>query len=100
MMSRCTWFRDAFGARLGRAWRETEEERANLETVNDLLEGQYSNPVRIVAFNTAENWSHDVSEDIAHELGRRIALERRDVIPELEDFLERHTDDLPAQLSA
>jgi len=76
------------------------KKRANLETVNDLLEGQYSNPVRIVAFNTAENWSHDVSEDIAHELGRRIALERRDVIPELEDFLERHTDDLPAQLSA
>jgi hypothetical protein len=36
-----------------------------------LLEGQYENPVRIVAFNTAEGWSRDVTFDIADELRRR-----------------------------
>jgi hypothetical protein len=33
-----------------------------------LLEGQYGEPVRIVAFNTAEGWSRDVTLDIADEL--------------------------------
>jgi hypothetical protein len=54
--------------RLGRAYVETDSEYADLETtIAALLEGQYSHPVRIVAFNTAEGWSQDVSEDIAHE---------------------------------
>ena len=48
---------DDFG-RLGRAWRETDYEATDLETViQDLLTGQYSNPIRVVAFNTAERWS-------------------------------------------
>jgi len=45
---------DDFG-RLGRAWREADCESTDLETViQDLLSGQYSNPHRVVAFNTAE----------------------------------------------
>jgi hypothetical protein len=45
---------DDFG-RLGRAWREADYEATDLETViQDLLTGQYSNPVRVVAFNTVE----------------------------------------------
>jgi hypothetical protein len=90
---------DDFGGRLGRAWRESDEERTDRETViTDLLEGQYANPIRIVAFNTAERWSCDVSEDIADELGRRLAFQGRDTIPELEEFLERHIGDRPVQL--
>ena len=66
--------------RLGRAFVETDCEYADLEaTITALLEGQYSHPVRIVAFNTAERWSEDVSEDIAHELRRRCDLQLRDV---------------------
>jgi hypothetical protein len=62
---------DDFG-RLGRAWRETDEAGANRATlVRNLLDGQYENPVRIVAFNTAEGWSRDVTVDIADELRRR-----------------------------
>ena len=38
--------------------------------VRNLLEGQYENPVRIVAFNTAVGWSRDVTLDIADELRR------------------------------
>ena len=37
----------------GRAWAEAEYERTDLEAViQDLLTGQYSNPIRVVAFNT------------------------------------------------
>ena len=44
---------DDFG-RNGRAWREADFEATHLETVIlDLLEGQYENTVRVVAFNTA-----------------------------------------------
>src|ERR1700744_1158241 len=38
--------------RLGRVYRETDVEATDLDTViSDLLGGQYSNPVRVVAFN-------------------------------------------------
>jgi hypothetical protein len=50
---------DDFG-KPGRAWAQAENERADLEAVvEDLLTGQYSNPIRVVAFNTAEGWSED-----------------------------------------
>src|SRR3974390_2166810 len=62
---------DDFGT-LGRAWRETDERGTHRATLlRNLLEGQYENPVRIVAFNTAEGWSRDVTVDIADELRRR-----------------------------
>jgi hypothetical protein len=49
---------DDFG-RNGRAYRETDVERTDLEAViMDMFEGQYQNPVRVVGFNTAEGWSH------------------------------------------
>jgi hypothetical protein len=45
---------------LGRVYRETDLETADLETVIlDLLEGQYKTPVRSVAFNTSEGWSQE-----------------------------------------
>jgi hypothetical protein len=62
---------DDFGS-LGRAWREIDERGANRTMlVRNLLDGQYESPVRIVAFNTAEGWSRDVTTDIADELRRR-----------------------------
>jgi hypothetical protein len=40
-------------------------EATDFETVvQDLLSGQYKNPVRVISFNTAEGWSQDVSADI------------------------------------
>ena len=82
---------DDFGGRIGQAWRETDAEAARLETViADLLDGQYSNPVRVVGFNTAEGWSRDVSEDVARELSRRCAEEARDLPSSLEEFVDRY----------
>jgi hypothetical protein len=72
---------DDFGRR-GRAYCETDVETTDLETViHDLLDGQYSNPVRVVSFNTAEGRSRDISADIADELRRRCDLQMRDIHP-------------------
>jgi len=58
--------------RLGRAWCEADEEGTDRETlIRRFLADQFSHPVRIVAFNTAEGWSRDVTVDIADELRRR-----------------------------
>ena len=41
---------DDFGGRLGRAWRETEPDSTERETlIRDLLDGQYSNPFGLLA---------------------------------------------------
>jgi hypothetical protein len=62
---------DDFGRR-GRAYCETDVEATDLETViQDLLDGQYSHPVRVVSFNTGEGSSRDISADVAEELRRR-----------------------------
>lgn len=54
---------------LGRSYREADEEAADKATlIRHIKEGKYNNPVRIVAFNTSEGWSRDVSEDIAREI--------------------------------
>jgi len=79
---------DDFGERLGRAWRETDEEDTDRETlIRDLMGDQYKLSVRIVAFNTAEGWSRDVTMDIADELRRRFA-EYDEVPASVQEFLE------------
>jgi hypothetical protein len=81
---------DDFG-RNGRAYRETDVESADLEaTITGLLSGEYSNPIRVVAFNTAERRSEDVSEDVAHEIRRRRDLQASDVPSTVVDFVERY----------
>jgi hypothetical protein len=81
---------DDFG-RNGRAYRETDVEQADLETtITNLLRGEYSNPVRIIAFNTAGNWSQDVSEDIACELRRRCQLLGGALPSSVEEFVDQH----------
>jgi hypothetical protein len=78
---------DEFG-RIGCSWRETDAERADRETlIRDLLDGQYSKPVRIVAFNTTEGWARDVTVDIADELRRRY-VEFGEVPDAVLDFMD------------
>ena len=89
---------DDFGGRLGQSWRETDVEATRLEKVlADLLDDQYSNPIRVIAFNTAEGWSRDVSEDVAHELRRRCAEQARDLPSSLEQFVDREPGPTGAQ---
>jgi hypothetical protein len=56
--------------------------------VRHLLEGQYSSPVRIVAFNPAEGWSRDVTDDIAAELAQACA-DRGETPVSIADFNRR-----------
>jgi len=39
--------------------------------IRDLLAGEYTNPVRVVAFNVGEGWSRDVTLDVADEVALR-----------------------------
>ena len=61
---------DAFGVWVGRAWRVTDDDEGTYREmlIRDLLHGVYSHPVRIVAFNTAEGWSRNITTEIAAEL--------------------------------
>ena len=73
------------------AWREADYDTTDIETViQDLLTGQYGNPIRVVAFNTAERWSEDVFEDVAGELRHRCDLQARDIPFYLQDFTDRY----------
>ena len=75
---------------LGTAFPETDVDKADLETViGDLMSGQYSDPVRVVAFNTAEQWSADVSQDVAYEITRRADLAGDD-LASIAESVETH----------
>jgi hypothetical protein len=81
---------DSFG-RLGTAYRETDIERTDLETViTDLISGQFNDPIRVVAFNTLEHWAQDVSRDVALEIQTRCDIDGRDVPETLRDFVDSY----------
>jgi hypothetical protein len=81
---------DNFG-RLGTAYRETDVERIELETViADLMSGQFNDPVRVVAFNTLERWAQDVSSNIALEIQSRCDMNGQDVSETLRDFIDSY----------
>ena len=76
---------------LGAAFPETDVDKADLETIiGDLMSSQYSDPVRVVAFNTAEQWAADLSQDVAHEIRRRADLAGDDLAPSIAEFVETH----------
>jgi hypothetical protein len=82
---------DDFG-RLGRVYRETDSAQCDRETtLQDLYTGQYNAPVRVVAFNTREGWSRDVSYEFAAELQRRADIHRRELTGKLAEFVEAYT---------
>ena len=67
-----------------------QTERADIETViADLLSGQFSDPIEVVAFNTLEHWSDDLSKAIATEIRCRCDIEGYDVPVHLDEFLGR-----------
>jgi len=55
--------------KLGSAYVETDETEADeAAVISDIISGAHSNPLRVIAFNTHEGWSRDVTEDIAHKI--------------------------------
>jgi hypothetical protein len=62
-------------------------EMTDLETIiTELLSGRFHDPIRILAFNTLEHWTEDVSEDVAREIQCRCDIEGRHVPDYLQDF--------------
>jgi hypothetical protein len=83
---------DRFAAGLGTVYREIEIERADLETIiADLMSGQFNDPIRVVAFNTLEHWSEDVSEYIAFEIQTRCDIAGTIVPEHIRDFVTSYT---------
>jgi hypothetical protein len=83
---------DDFGPKLGRVYRETDSAQADRgAALSDLYTGQFNNPIRVIAFNTREGWSRDVSCEFAAELQRRADLERRELSGTLGEFVEFYT---------
>ena len=75
---------------LGRAYVEVDEAGADEATVvENILSGQYSHPVRVIAFNTAECWARDVTEDIAQAVLSKAQDERRSISITAQEFLVR-----------
>ena len=76
---------------LGRAYRETDAAEADRETiVRNFLSGQYRDAVRVVAFNTAEGWPRDVSEDIANAVLDQAYDADETLSEDTKRFIDRH----------
>jgi hypothetical protein len=74
----------------GSANREIEVERTDLETIiGELMSGQFHDPVRIMAFNTLEHWSDDVTAEVATEIQTRCDIDGEPVPDHLKDFVAR-----------
>ena len=72
-----------------RVYRGADENDANRETVIlNIISGQYLNPSRVVAFNTAEGWSRDITEDIAREIVDRAARKAELLSKGAQQFVE------------
>jgi len=81
---------DSIGAN-GSVYRETEVERTDFETIiADFLTGQFNDPIRVIAFNTLQHWSDDVSEAVAIEIQTRCDIEGVSMPEHVSDFVDRH----------
>ncbi|MGY3468897.1 hypothetical protein ACVW0I_005768 [Bradyrhizobium sp. LM6.11] len=66
----------------------TDEQDTDRDTiVRDLLSGQYTYPVRIVAFNAVEGHARDATSEIADALAKA-AAENGEITPALQAFIE------------
>jgi hypothetical protein len=80
-----------------RNWRHPEEIDADRAAVMiDIAAGQYSGPLRVVAFNAGEGWARDVSEEIAREMLDAAVRSGKPLPRSAKSFIERVTDeDIP-----
>jgi hypothetical protein len=90
---------DSFSG-LGTVYRETEIERTDLEIIiADLISGQFNDRIRVVAFNTLEHWSEDVTEYIAFEIQTRCDIEGVAVPEHIQDFVSNYSRGADRQLA-
>jgi hypothetical protein len=76
---------------LGRAFVETDLAEADPDTiVRNMISGEYRDPLRVVAFNTVEGWSRDVSEEIAYDVLDRAYDPDTTLSAGAKRFIDRH----------
>jgi hypothetical protein len=76
--------------KLGRAYRETDEARADLHSlIEDMLSGEFALPMRVVGFNTAEGWARDMSEDVARNVVEQARTQERALPEGVREFVDR-----------
>jgi hypothetical protein len=79
---------------------EVRVERTDLEhTIDEMMLGCFSDPIRVICFNTLEHWMKDISAEVAAEIQLRCDMDGEGVPDHLSDFVERHRKTLP-RLSA
>jgi len=67
--------------------RETEVERPDIETiVAELMSGRFNDPIRVIAFNTLEHWTKDITAEIAAEIWVRCDIEGEEMPEYIRDF--------------
>jgi hypothetical protein len=82
---------DSFGDKEGPVYREVEFERADLDAaIGELLAGGFNNPVRMIAYNTLEHWTEDISAQVAAEIQSRCDMDGQPVPEHLKDFVDAH----------
>lgn len=76
------------------AGHDRQERRIEIEDFETVVEafiaGRFSDPLRVLAFNTLEHWSQDLSSEVAREIQTRCDIEGVAAPEHLSDFLERH----------
>jgi hypothetical protein len=82
---------DDFGPQLGRVYRETDEATDEVRVIESIISGEYSRPVRVVAFNLAEGWARDVTDEIATRLLDAALVQGRVLGASAGEFVERVT---------
>ena len=76
--------------------REIKVERTDLEAaICELMQGQFNDPIRVVAFNTLEHWAKDVSAEIAFEIQSRCDMDGSDLPDHIKEFVASST--IPAR---
>jgi hypothetical protein len=75
----------------GPSFIETDLGRADLETtINNLMSGEYSDPLRVIMLNPETGRCKDVSHAVATEVLRRLSLEGSELPERLEGFIDSH----------
>jgi hypothetical protein len=74
-----------------RSFLETDVTQADRTTiVSNMISGEYRDPLRVVAFNTVEGWSRDVSEEIAYDVLDRAYDADTMLSASAKRFIDRH----------
>ena len=76
------------------AYRETELCGDDFKhVISDFMCGLYFDPVRVVAVNTLQNWTQDLSGEIAREIQRHCIEAGKDIPDYLQEFMVAHSID-------